>query len=518
MKPNASLITFLTVPAACCEKIAFLYLKELEEMTPWATYWYRDKGKFGVARKSLSKFDIYQWLAVGEDNEIRAVWDNLKKNNKVEINYKNKKGEIVQKTFIISGALKEATINDEQNINIIQGVKPCEGSFRRQYFTVQNWGKEIGNSVKYLLEESTLSYLEGYGITNKNKIKPIYPPGLFEKGILYKMFKNSIIAVVEERGIIYGFKGISEDKNGKKEDPKIFIGFIQDDPDARRNYKIRISDMNDSMSRETEVDEKTGRWKLDLGYPISKGKFLLLNKQNNFTICGEKFYLIKDIIIEPHIITQEVTDLYQRKISVTRGEQIRRADEPQGFVWVKKSFPEAEKAEIELSDRLSRIFIYLAPKILIQDPFLLGETEVENDLPKLKSRGQIVFINSLLTASAKTNITELWLLGHKSKIKQPTTQIIDNYKKIFDGFKQIVPKKVIIKFGTMPFHDRYWVGRREKEEDIVYRVSNSISGLAESEELSVERLDRFDRIKMAGEILERWNTSGDELIVYERNT
>lgn len=49
MKPNASIITFLTISDNNKEFVFFIYIKEVEELAPSKIYWYPTYGQNGVA-------------------------------------------------------------------------------------------------------------------------------------------------------------------------------------------------------------------------------------------------------------------------------------------------------------------------------------------------------------------------------------------------------------------------------------------------------------------------------------
>ncbi len=509
MKPNASLLTFLTIPDKSHEKIIFLYLKELDEIAPTEIFWYGKRGKFGEAHYLWTQHKLRQWLAVGNDDEIKLLWDKFKDN----------KGLDIHKIFVKPGILEEKVI-DEEDIHKIPGIKPCKRSFRKQYFTIQNWEKEIGHLIEFLFEETTLNYLEGFMKEADDIIRPVDPPGLFEKGFLYNMLAKNIIAVVEKRGIFWTLKGITENRQRKK-DPKTFVGFVQDKSQNRVDYKVRLCDADNIFRGEVDIEPQTGFWRMVLDSPLGKGNFYLFNKKNDSIICGEKFYLVKDLIINGHIITATFKDLYNRKFTYSSGNLKTYKDmkKPSGFTWYKKNYPNERIAEIDLSNKLSEIIAFLGPKILIVDPYLLGDIKEKNGIPILITAGQTVFINALLLALSKSKIEEILFLGHSVKVKRmygtPQEEITKSHTAIFKQFDRFSLKKVSIKFSKEPFHDRYWIGLRESDE--AYFVTNSISGLVESYELSLASVEGIEKTKIVSRILKRWQEGGEEHIIYDRS-
>jgi len=80
MKSNASLLSLLTISDSSEEKIIFAYLKELEEIAPSSTYWYKKRGKDGHADFIWKNKKLKQWCVIGTDNEIQDIFFELIKN------------------------------------------------------------------------------------------------------------------------------------------------------------------------------------------------------------------------------------------------------------------------------------------------------------------------------------------------------------------------------------------------------------------------------------------------------
>ncbi len=72
IKPNATIITFLTIFDNTKENIIFLFLKQVEELAPTEIYWYPNKGRFGNANYLWVAKRLRQWLAIGENKGIEA--------------------------------------------------------------------------------------------------------------------------------------------------------------------------------------------------------------------------------------------------------------------------------------------------------------------------------------------------------------------------------------------------------------------------------------------------------------
>ncbi|MGZ6416767.1 MAG: hypothetical protein ACXVDW_21485, partial [Bacteroidia bacterium] len=112
--------------------------------------------------------------------------------------------------------------------------------------------------------------------------------------------------------------------------------------------------------------------------------FIMVNKSTNHFFCGEKFYLIKNFSLNTQIVSTVITDLYKRKINVVPTEE-KQSPLADTIIWNASSAPADEQGQIELSDHIAKTLQSLGKKIIISDPYFLGEISTEDGQLKLNT-------------------------------------------------------------------------------------------------------------------------------------
>ncbi len=497
MKSNATLLTLLTISEPAEEKIFFGYMKELEEIAPIKPHWYNGKGCNGEATFLWEEKKLKQWTIIACDEYITFLFNDLNSKSELDIKW----GTMIRKFTIPK--MEEEIVT--QNIYAIPDIVSCDRGEAPDEYTCKAWHTDIS----FLLnEENNCEFISGY--KSINKIKQIQPYGLFPEKFLFHKLNKKICFVHDKRGVFYTLSGIRKDI---KEDPNQFIGFVQQDSNFKTNSKVIIRNIDgNKVLGESNIDTETGRWSINLSEAASSGEFIFADKTSGKFLCGEKFYLIKNMSLNTQIVSTTIKDLFGRNIHVVANES-RIPALTESVIWHSSSAPSDKQGEIELSDRLSQIILSLGKNIIISDPYFLGNINVEDNQLKL-SKSQLIFMNALIIALAKGGIEELNILGSWRKVSSEGGQekYIESYKAIYKALRATFNNSSYLKlksfnicFSKQPFHDRYILNGAD--ENIIYNVSNSINGIVHSEELIVMPLTQIDIFKIRPKVLQRLDES-----------
>lgn len=499
MKSNASILTFLSISLKDREQIVFAFCKEVEDEAPSGIYWYPQKGKDGISEFIWKEKRLKQWLLVGHDVEIQNKWKELLTLSEFSFFWSTNSVK-----FLMPNVNKVVVEEDFVKIN---GIDVCN----RKEYPVEYQCVSFPFDISFLLvEENNCSFIEGYKL--HDKIKPVIPYGLFTEKSLSKYLERKTCAVFEKRGIYWSLRG---DRNSIVEgEPSRYIGFVQAAEQFRRDHGICIRDIKGTkVLGKGEISVDTGKWELDLSEPTGKGQFLIQEKQTGDFLCGEKFYLIKEININTEVIHTVLTDLYGRKINLSKKETLPISDTP--IIWDLNSAPDITQSEIELSDKITNTLLTLGKTLVFIDPFFFGDIN-ENDNNMLTSKSQKIFLNGLITAIARGKIEEIIIIGYwqkarkfikgdRSKLEQKYQLLYKLIKYTFNNTQVLNIKKFELVLSKEPMHDRYWIG-----DDIMYSVSNSINGIFESRELRIIKEDYLSRIKLQARFERRYK-NGDRI-------
>ena len=504
MKSNATLLTFLTISEEAGEKIFFIYIKELEEIAPAEPHWYNDRGGNGKADFLWEEKKLKQWCVIANDSIIDEYFCELIETQKLEVKWKSKSIAFIAPKF------EKRKL--EENIYEIPGLESCGRNERPTEFICESWPVDLSFLIG---EENNCEFLSGY--KHNATIKPVMPAGLFSERFLSDNLKKRICVVHSDRGIYWALHAIRKDI---KDDPWEYYGFIQRDNSFKKETYVIIRDIDgQSTLGRSDINLETGKWYIKLSEPISRGQFIMVNKLNDHFLCGEKFYLIKNFSLNTQIVSTVITDLYKRKINIVPTEE-KQSLLTEAIIWNASSAPTDEQGQIELSDHIAKILQSLGKRIIISDPYFLGEINIEDDQLKLNT-SQAIFLNALIIALAKGSIEEINLLGNWRKIKSGDgnkTTLVDKYKviykfikKTFDGSTLLKLKAFNICFTEQPFHDRYWLDG--ENQNIVYHISNSVSGIFKSSELKIDPLSELEVFKVQPKIQKRLDDSEKQNLI-----
>jgi hypothetical protein len=499
MKTKASLLTLLTVSTTEHEDIIFAYLKEVCDNPPAEIYWYPKKGGNGEAEFIWKEKRLKQWLLIGRDEDVINIWNSFQSKSEISFHWEEKTVRFNMPS------LQKETISED--FIKIKDIEVCNAKERPVEFKRTSPSFDIS----YLFNENNnCSFIEGYQI--HENIKSLIPLGILPKGWLSKYLNQNIVAILEKRGIFYHFRG---DRSSMiAGDPIRYSGFVQTIPEIRNGLRLCIRNLEGTKILGTsDIDSQTGKWTIDLSEPTGKGQILFQNKQNGQYVCGEKYYLIKEISIKSHFIHTVFTDLFGRKINLsTESNPTRLVNK--SIIWDSSAAPTSLQSEIELSDRLTDTILSLGPNLIFSDPYFFGDIK-ENDSSLMTTKSQLIFLNALITAIAKGNIESMAILGYWNRAKNfihgDKTQLVNKYKLIykliaqtFNNSNLLNIKKLEIVMSKEPMHDRYWLGG-----DVIYSVSNSINGMFESGELFITEETTSNKFKLQARIQRRYE-NGDK--------
>jgi len=495
MEPNASIASLLTISEENGERLFFAYFKQLNELAPPDVHWYPKKGRDGKAEFIWEEQRVKQWVAIGNDEAIQAIWNELKAGSLLL--FKESKDPV---SFLPHSITVEA---DDPRKVAIPELCPCSSDNFHETFILH----DKKNSPFFLLgEANNCAFLEGYQL--HDVIKPVFPAGLIPKGALHRYIEKSVCGIFQKRGFSYQFSEKKADGFNRLE------GFIQQDLLFRNTHRLRVFSADGStLLGEGNINEKDGKWTVPIGDNIGEGQLRVFSIEKNTDICGEKYFILQSIQIRDKYVHTIITDLYGREITLSDKEDQAFTPVANNIIWDASVAPDGKQSEIELSDRLERVLLSLGRNIVINDPYFLGEFKVEGNTLKPASRGSFIFLNALIGAIAKGSVESLSIVGKWSRagniMESGRENFVDNYhllaglvKAAFKNSSIFKLKKFELIFSQSPMHDRYWMGTPE-ESPVVYAVSSSISGVYENRELSIALQDEMASFKIARLITNR---------------
>jgi hypothetical protein len=486
MNSNASILSLITIKHKNFEEIIFILVRQLDEIAPPKEHWYKNKGKNAKAEYIWEEKKIKQWLVIDSDQSIQWMFNTICSDRSF----------LLEKTkFIISSEVQKVEYQDIEKYDE-----------HKTYYTIQNWNDKISINYSFLEEESNYISIEGYDLKAANADKIIYPPALFSKSELVRYFRNKVFAVVEQRNLI-------DIRGSFKEVENYLTGFIQSDSKSRSDFKIKILSLDKGKEYYPEFNVETGIWKLPVPEPLWEGILEIKSEKMNYEYSQE-FHLLRDFNINLEPMGPSLKDLYDRNLNIKQNLKIEEID-PSTFniYWNQDLYRDKSKAEIELSERLSNILAYLSPNIFIFDPYLLGEIQNEQEKPKLITSGQRVFLNAFIVALSKVKITNFTLIGDYRKYKnfyeKNKIELKENYNLFFSQLEKISLQNMSIHLSNEAFHDRYWTSDIENQSESIkiFRASNSIAGLTDSKEFSLNKVEEENKIKMIRKFRERIKNS-----------
>ena len=173
------------------------------------------------------------------------------------------------------------------------------------------------------------------------------------------------------------------------------------------------------------------------------------------------------------------------------------------------NFPDSIAAYKPIQIKLSEIFCFLSPNIIISDPFLLGHFKINSDGEIEVNDSQRIFLNAFIIAIAKAKISKLIFVCDKNKFKdmyKDKAEMMVAFSDFFSQFQQFGLSELYVYISTS-FHNRHLMrapedGMEDSLKDI-YRLSTSINGLVNSGEFEIEKITGINSIKVYSNILSK---------------
>jgi hypothetical protein len=440
--PNASILSIITQTDKNAEKVLFLYLKPIPDYYPSnSIYWYDNAGKNGIARNIWEALSIKQWVVCGKDVQIDQLFTNL----------------LTSKQVIIDGKQIDLVLPPHTNSSF------TEDPFNGQDAKFDALTTPTNTLIpQEFYQEENLKFLSGYS-TGSSEIKPLYPLGFFGENFIKNNLEKNIWGIREHRAAYLSFHGVRETSKkgiGSRE----MVGFYQQNFDVNSDYTAVVKNENGIEIGNQKVDKKTGFFKIPLSEPTQKGKVeILVNTKEEKAI---EYVLLQDIDIkvEGHLANSTFTDVYGRSFMNT-SEKKKRPEKILNYTWQQGVYVNTKAANEKLSDLFKANFDYLGPKVLIADPYFIGNIKSDKATAALDpSHCQTAFMNALIHSAIEKGISQLSILGYWARAKNHIeNDWVNKYEKIFKNLISVNKLEKYFPASTIKFynaeedfHSRYW--------------------------------------------------------------
>jgi len=477
--PNTSVLTLITQTDCENEKVLFIYLKTVPDFYSLDTiHWYDGFGKDGKTSNVWDKLQIKQWTACGKDDDIIKLFD-----------------EILTTQKLIFGK-KEIKLN----IPSYKVAKHSDEPFKNRSETIYDSLVTEYNSLipQEFYQNENLKFLSGYR-SESTEIKPLFPLGFFEDGFIYENLKSNIWGVKEYRTAYLTFHGVRE-KSQKGVGSKEMVGFYQQNFNPTAEYiAVAKNETNNEIGKAT-INKSNGFFKIELSEPTSKGKVeIIVNNKEEKAI---EYVFIQDIQVSTQIANTTYNDIYGRQFLITSKE--KRSETFSNFTWQQSVYADEKIANQKLSDLFKNIFECLGSRIVVADPYFLGNINVDSVTNQFQlSNCQAAFINALIHSAIEKNVEQLYILGYWARAKNQvekndtqnankTDQLFGSYEKLFNGIIKtnklqdyFKPSSIQFLNAKEDFHNRYWFSlKNENGVDVLDKcviVTNSLGGISKTE-------------------------------------
>lgn len=492
--PNTSILTLITQTDGQSEKLLFIYLKAVPDIySDHTIHWYDGLGKDGKAKTLWNNLQIKQWSACGKDDDIINLFD-----------------EILDKKKLSIGKIEILLNIPEYKI-----VKHIDEPFKYRRETKSDTLVSEHNPIipKEFYQKENLKLLSGYRI-GSTEIKPFSPLGFFEDGFIYDNLKSNVWGVKEYRTAYLTFQAVRE-KSKKGVGSNEIVGFYQQNFNPTAEYIAIAKNETDNKIGRATIDKENGFFKITLSEPISKGKIeIIVNKELEKAI---EYVFVQDIQVSAHIANATYNDIYGRQFFIT--SEGKRSETFSNVTWQRNIYAEEETANKELSDLFKKAFEYLGPRIVITDPYFLGDIKIDGVTKQFQPTNcQSAFINALIHSAIEKKIEKLYILGvwtsAKKQVDNDNTknaskaeQLFGNYEKLFKGIIKknrlqdyFKPSSTQFLNAKEDFHNRYWFSlKNENGIDILDKcviVTNSLGGISKTEVdfINVEDKSQLEQI------------------------
>lgn len=477
--PNTSILTLITQTDGQNEKLLFIYLKTVPDFYSLDTiHWYDGVGKDGKSTNVWDNLQIKQWTACGKDGDIIKLFDKT----------------LSEKKLIIG--------NTEIKLNIpsYKLVKHNDEPFKNRRETIYDTLVTENNSIipEEFYQKENLQFLSGYR-SDSTEIKPLFPLGFFEDGFIYDNLKSNVWGVKEYRTAYLTFHGVRE-KSKKGVGSNKMVGFYQQNFNPTAEYIAIAKNVANNVIGKATIDKNNGFFKIELCEPTSKGKIEII--ANNKEEKAIEYVLIQDIQVNAQIANTTYNDIYGRQFLITSKD--KRTETFSNATWQQSIYADEKTANEDLSDLFKRTLEYLGSRVVVVDPYFLGNIKIDSVTNQFKPTNcQSAFINALIHSAIEKNVEQLYILGfwaraksqvekYDSQTASKTDQLFGNYEKLFKGTihtnkLQSYFKSSSIQFlnAKEDFHNRYWFSlKNENGIDILDKcviVTNSLGGISKTE-------------------------------------
>jgi hypothetical protein len=492
--PNTSVLTLITQIDGENEKVLFIYLKPVPDFYPLDTiHWYDGFGKDGKTTTVWDNLRIKQWTACSKDDDIIKLFDEILSTKKLVIGKKEIK----------------------LNIPSYKVIKHSDEPFKNRRETIYDTLTTENNPIipQEFYQKENLKFLSGYRSESK-EIKPLFPLGFFEDNFIYDNLKSNVWGIKEYRTAYLTFHGVRE-KSQKGIGSNEMVGFYQQNFNPTSEYIAVVKNETDNEIGKAIIEKNSGFFKIELSEPTSKGKVEII--VNNKEEKAFEYVFIQDIQVNIQFANKTYNDIYGRQFLITSKE--KKSEYFSNFTWQQSVYSDEKTANQKLSDLFKNIFEYLGSRIVVTDPYFLGNVNIDSVTSQLQlSNCQVAFINALIHSAIEKNIEQLYILGYwaraKIQVEKDDTQnaikldqLFGNYEKLFKGFIKtnklqdyFNPLSIQFLNAKEDFHNRYWFSlKNENGIDILDKcviVTNSLGGISKTEVdfVNVEEKSQLEQI------------------------
>jgi hypothetical protein len=487
LTPNLSLLTLITqvIKNSTTENLLFVYLKPVPDIfLEKEVFWYRGKGSRGKAQLIWESLQIKQWCACGTDEMMQELFDQIIAEKQLKI------GKIIVELNVMNFQLfaYENQPSKGRSETIADHLKSTVNTFAPHEF----------------LQKENLDYLSGYK-TGSELIKPLYPFGFLEQNFIYDQLKANTWGVKTYRRPYLTYRGVNSSSIKNSGSTEI-VGFYQKPQNQTDIIDAAVLNENKQTIGKNCIDPANGLFKITLQEPTMKGSVEIL--LNNNSLFQSDFVLLQDINMDVQIASTTFKDAYGRSFMITEKSKARKSNLP-AFTWQRLAYADNLEADKRLTDLFRAVFSFLGPKILIADPYFMGNFPVDEGSRSISLKpDQTAMINALLHSAIETGIDQLNILGYWGRASnqadndpEKRLQKIDYYFEIYDrylkGFISLNRVQKYLPTGSInfynaqqEFHNRYWFSMKSSEHgdllDKVVIITNSLGNINEVDLMPVE--------------------------------
>lgn len=459
------------------EKLLFFYLKPVPDYYSLnQIHWYEGVGKSGKSSILWPALSIRQWVACGTDTQISSLLKSILSTSELKVGNVKIGLKIPPYSSIVSSGINK---------------KRCRSEVKADLFKLN----DLTFIPQEFYQKENLELLSGYK-KRFGEMKSLFPIGFFEDGFIYRHLGDSIFGVLETRTPYLTFHGVRS-ASEKGIGTNTIVGFYQKEFDQSEQTAVVKDEGGNELGR-GRVDNLSGFFKVNLSKPNKSGSVEIVGVNNIQEAIN--YHFIQDIQITGHIADTSYRDPYGRSFMVS-ADMRTRPTAISSATWQQSVFANSLEANSRLADLFKQVFDYLGPKIVVADPYFLGNFE-QDDITKALTvtHCQQAIIAAMIHSAVEKGISQFAVLGCSRATNQldndPNRHLekievmIERYEKLF---KQVIevnklrrvlaPASISFSRAVTDFHNRYWFsivdsnGFEVIEKCVV--VTNSIGNISE---------------------------------------